>query len=73
MFIELLKQNKKIRVYDKNGIYTETTFYYNNGNIYYNNDEIGHNCKHDLFTEHNEKFNIHIANMISENFCIEIY
>jgi hypothetical protein len=72
MFSNLLKNGKKIRVYDKNGKFTATTFYYKDGIIYYNNDELGYNCKHDLFTEKHGKFNRHIVNMLNDGFCIDI-
>ena len=72
MFYKLLKQGKKIKIYDKKGVYTPATFYCKNNDIYYDSDALGHNCKHDVFTNNFNKFNEHIQNMLDENFSINI-
>lgn len=71
MYLQLLKDGKKITVSDKQGNYTATTFYFGDGVINYINAEIGKG-KHSNFTKNNKLFNKHITNMIQQDFQIII-
>lgn len=72
MYYNLLKDGRHIKVYDKKGNYTATTFYLKDGLVYYNNDELGYNCKHDDFSAKKGRFNVFIANMLKKGFSIDI-
>lgn len=73
MFYNLLKEGKKITVKDLNGVYTATTFFYEDvtGKVIYRNKELGE-ARHDAFSNYPHLFNNHILRMMLEKFYINI-
>lgn len=71
MFTNLLKQGKKITIYDKNGVYVPTQFFFKDKKIYYNNRAIGGGV-HDDFTDANALFEKHVEKMLKDGMQISI-
>lgn len=70
-FVLLLTFVKSIEIFDEEGHYASTKFYYKDDKVYYNNNALG-NCVHDDFTKNPNLFEKHVNTMLSNGLQLKI-